>query len=890
MSATSEGKPLIPSRKIAGLCNSTHFRRFGEFAWPSAIFLLAAAVFFRTFLRSGFDVVMGESVDARFDIFIREHLLRALSGAAQLTSPPMFFPVRDTLGYSDAYLLDALIYIPARLLGADPFLSFQLTLIALSLVGFASFNILLTRHADVRQPIAAVAAAVFTFSNALYISVGHPQLLEVNFCPLITVLMLQASRDAAEAPVRAIVAGFAAGAILGLLFSTGYYVAWYYLLAAAVTVVVYGILKNRLVLHGHVATIRRNLRVAVATGIGFALGLVPFCVIYLPVLATLPGRSFDEYLFYAPSARDLINVGPHNRMWGHVLGALNILPDDHLNNSEVVLAITPVLLTAYLASVAAVLSGRVLADAKHRALRNAFIASFVAFAVIVVTMVKFDEHSLFLLLWDVVPGARAIRAGGRAQIVLNGIAAAGSAIVLMRFLQQTRARHIKAMLWLLPLLVLVEQFNDIDNTRLSRTAEMAFTATPLAPAACKSFFLAPHSAQDAQRSGQDAARQIDAMLIAQKVGVPTLNGYSGLSPPGWRMEKIDGDNYLRSAWTWAKRHSIEAGLCQYDYAARQWQAFDGADPYAVHPDTPIMFHRGGDGESVEGEGWANPERSGTWTNAREADLLFKVSDWDKSPIAVEVAARPFLVEDRHPAIEVEVLANGVPIGTWKYDIAHDRGLVKRLAIIPESVMAQSSFLKLTFRINTPLAPSDAGTSTDTRSLGILVSRISFFKVQDNSVVRETPRITPGSTVSFGDEGDDEPFEKSGWSAREQFGTWTVGPRATFSASISGWPDQDMVIAVTARPYLVKGRHGQLDVALMANDVAVDHWIYREGQDRGLVIRSARIPASVLKKSPVLHLELDIDAPSSPAAFESNSGDTRPLGLMVARMRFDRAEN
>jgi len=228
VSATSEGKLLISVRKIAGSCSYIHFRRFGEFGWPSAVFLLAGAVFFRTFLRSGFDVVMGENVDARFDIFIREHFLQVLSGAAQLTSPPMFFPFKDTLGYSDAYLLDALIYVPARLLGADPFLSFQLTRIGLVLVGFVSFNMLLTRHAAARQPVAALAAAAFTFSNALYISAGHPQLLEVNFCPLITVLMLQAVRDGAEAPVRTIIAGFAGGAILGLLFSTGYYVAWYF--------------------------------------------------------------------------------------------------------------------------------------------------------------------------------------------------------------------------------------------------------------------------------------------------------------------------------------------------------------------------------------------------------------------------------------------------------------------------------------------------------------------------------------------------------------------------------------------------------------------------------------------------------------------------------------
>ena len=72
----------------------------------------------------------------------------------------------------------------------------------LSLIGFVSFNIMLTRYASVRQPLAAVAAAVFTFSNALFISVGrHPQLLEVNFCPLVVVLALEAAEAAKKTQI-----------------------------------------------------------------------------------------------------------------------------------------------------------------------------------------------------------------------------------------------------------------------------------------------------------------------------------------------------------------------------------------------------------------------------------------------------------------------------------------------------------------------------------------------------------------------------------------------------------------------------------------------------------------------------------------------------------------
>jgi hypothetical protein len=107
--------------------------------------------------------------------------------------------------------------------------------------------------------------------------------------------------------------------------------------------------------------------------------------------------------------------------------------------------------------------------------------------------------------------------------------------------------------------------------------------------------------------------------------------------------------------------------------------------------------------------------------------------------------------------------------------------------------------------------------------------------------------------------------------------------------MSGWAQDDMVVTVAARPYLVKQRHPQLDVGLVANQVAVGHWTFREQQDRGIVTRSVRIPASVLARSPILNLELALDAPSSPGKLEPGSSDARQIGLMVAQIRFDRAQ-
>src|SRR5262249_15910416 len=142
------------------MLNQGRVRLVPTLVWMIGVWVVAAGIFFRNFLLTGFDKITGDAGAARLDIFIRENLHQFLRGRAEFLSPPMFFPIKGTLGYSDAYLLDGLIYVPLRLIGLDPFLSFELLCIGLSLIGFVSANVLLMRFAGVRQPLAALAAAI----------------------------------------------------------------------------------------------------------------------------------------------------------------------------------------------------------------------------------------------------------------------------------------------------------------------------------------------------------------------------------------------------------------------------------------------------------------------------------------------------------------------------------------------------------------------------------------------------------------------------------------------------------------------------------------------------------------------------------------------------------
>ena len=90
------------------------------------------------------------------------------------------------------------------------------------------FLYLFLRRLDVSVPLASLAALIFTFANNLYLKSNHLQHFAVYYIPVIVYCGLVAVSDVHRRPFRAyLLAAFAAG-LYGLLFSTGYYMAWFF--------------------------------------------------------------------------------------------------------------------------------------------------------------------------------------------------------------------------------------------------------------------------------------------------------------------------------------------------------------------------------------------------------------------------------------------------------------------------------------------------------------------------------------------------------------------------------------------------------------------------------------------------------------------------------------
>jgi hypothetical protein len=308
-----------------------------------ATWALAALVFFRHPLAALFAEVFGDSNDGSLIVYTHEHLYRAVMGRAEFLSPPFFYPQTNVLGFTDAFLLNVAPYTLLRMLGFDPFLSIQLMLILLSLLCFASVLVICTRYLGVYPVIALCAAVLITFPNNLFFraTAGHLNFFALYYIPAIALLVLWGLEDFPRSTMRSRICVAAAAFAFALLFSTTFYLAWFVAITVTIAAGTACIVARRQI----GPWIRENARpigMVLASGaVGFAVGIVPFFWIYLPVLAIVPGRTWREYIMFAPTLKDLFNFSPGNLLWGWTTHVLSLGRGHEYYN-----AITPILTAA----------------------------------------------------------------------------------------------------------------------------------------------------------------------------------------------------------------------------------------------------------------------------------------------------------------------------------------------------------------------------------------------------------------------------------------------------------------------------------------------------------------------------------------------------------------
>jgi len=481
---------------------------------------------------------LGDWLDPYFINYLLEHWYVALTSAGDPSSPPMFHPTVRVLGYSHGLILYAPFYVALRAV-AHPFVAYNLTILLVMAVGSLSLYVLL-RTTTVPFTWSVLLAAWFVTSpNVTDALTGTwSQRASVFLVPPLLLAAITSWRRRDDLVRRLVAAAVGIGA--ALLFVQEFYTAlfaWAFGLAA----LPFAWSSADAGIDG-----RAGRRWLAACALGATAGALVFAWIYLPAYRehqAFPERELLASLVQVPSWR-----------WPHVVSLVREHP--------AFASWRPFVLAAALTVVAAMPATRL-----DRTTRLLCVSAGVLSLAVLLVPYRFGTFSPWRSWFGGVPGFAVVRDPKRIIYVFELFVV----LVAARLVSRLRTRSLSGIalgVGLAAMLVLDRNPVVYEYHRPTATFAWWVERDVAIDPACRAFYIEPASATYASRPhAASTLHALDAMFIALRTGVPTLNGYSAWEPAGWGLADPREPGYRDAVRGWIDDHHLE-GVCALDIEAR----------------------------------------------------------------------------------------------------------------------------------------------------------------------------------------------------------------------------------------------------------------------------------------------------------------------------------
>jgi hypothetical protein len=563
---------------------------------------------------------LGDWMDPYFSNALMEHWYESLLALSDPSSPPMYYPVRGTLGYSHGLVLYVPFYAVVRPF-LHPFTAQSVMLLLVIATGTLCLFALFRRH----QRLSLVEAILLTafFVTSRNVTNGETgvwlQRASVFLIPPALLLLCDAirMRDGTGKLILAIVSGLSATLMFTQDFQTALFTVllivpfavallviarprlprvtqiWRadssFAARAATVVTLIAITWTIVVLASGGAAIRiagltvrshdwrrpaliglagavtlivlhrqalrrlvtpiKKWHLALATGA--LAGLLIFAWIYLP--------GYREH--HAFPEQDLLNLLTH-REPANWSGPFDVLRDlgayRSMRSFVLMFALAAVIWTPPFK-----------VDRQTRLF--ALVAALTS-CIVIVLPIRFGDFSVWRTFFWPIPGLSAVRDPRRIIPIYELAVVLGTALFLVRVRSRAVLRQSIA---LLILILMVASWNPERFDYIRRNEEFdRWVAEPIAiDPGCTSFFMRPGPAEYLARQGNSRTLYgIDALFVALRHSIPTLNGYSAWSPIEWGIAFPEDPEYFNFARQWVRRHRLE-GVCEFDLSARRMTLF-----------------------------------------------------------------------------------------------------------------------------------------------------------------------------------------------------------------------------------------------------------------------------------------------------------------------------
>jgi len=472
-------------------------------------------------LGPGMSLIPGDLGDARLVNYVLENFYQwTLGRVPHFWDAPFFYPYPRMIAFSDSMLGSAPFYALFRRLGLDSASSFQAWYVFGYVLNYVAAAYALSRLK--LSPIAvATGAFFFTFGLPIIAQENHPQLLYRLSVPLACTLLWLFSH---QPRLRMLVA------ILFWLvwqFYLSIYIGYFLALLLLAMIVVLPLrmsglrVLDRLKFWPHqlrcawAATYPSNRFFAIITGTGFvaALGAL-FLPYYWVSRAYGLARSWDEIASMLPRIQSYF-LADKSQLWAASMDIFAQLPMRHEHQLFSGVAVLLLLLLGIVWRF----------DSEKR--KVAFLMLWAQLVLVVFTL-SIDGHSLYWIT-SYLPGVGSIRGVARIQLVLMWPLALFSACVLDALIKTEDYRfNSTALACLMAAFVIAEPVLCVHHTypKSEGQARLAELRAQL-PASLADDAVLFVAAKDGEAW---LYRELDAMLLTQELGLPTLNGYSSDVP------------------------------------------------------------------------------------------------------------------------------------------------------------------------------------------------------------------------------------------------------------------------------------------------------------------------------------------------------------------------
>jgi hypothetical protein len=474
-------------------------------------------------MRPDLSSIPGNIGDARLNNYFLEHGYKWLSGQeASFWDAPFFYPITQSMSFSDNLLGTLPVYSIFRFLGYDRETSFQLWFFAVFTLNYFICAYVL-RRLSLNALGAASGAFLFAFSLPVIARIGHSQLLPRFMIPVAFYFSMRYFEKPAYRPLvyacLAIVAQFYCSMYMGFFLVLG-------LMALFVSHIMPQ--KDRIPwLHAMLGETYRTIITRLLIVFIAVLSLVPLILTYRKASAEFGYRSWAEIAQMLPRVTSYFYPASGSLLWGWLTPIGNTLPMSW--EHQIFVGALPL--------AALILAPILYFRNRAEPLLKTGMLAFVTVALLVLLTLYFASSSgssLYKIVMHL-PGMGAIRAVARIILMVLFPLSIVTGVVLTKLSEQrtiVKRSLAKFAFSLIVVTVLVCDQNVIaahydtysKSAAQARSLAVERLVREKGPSA-KVFSYMPERSSD-----PPYAVHLDAMLAAQDLNMATVNGYSGNFP------------------------------------------------------------------------------------------------------------------------------------------------------------------------------------------------------------------------------------------------------------------------------------------------------------------------------------------------------------------------